>query len=246
MGRLLRRGALAGALAGLAMAAVLLAVGERSIGDAIALEERAAAASGHAHDDAPYSRPEQVAGGVAGVVVYGAALGTVFAVAFAATRRRAGAGDEWRAAVALAGAGFVAVFLVPWLKYPANPPGVGDPATIGRRTALYLVLLAWSAVAAWAAWRTSRWLAATDRPDHVRGPAAALAWVALAAAGLVLLPASPDPVAAPADLVWRFRLATAAGAAAFWATLGAAFGALSLRAAAARAPSPRHRLAAGG
>ena len=40
------------------------------------------------------------------------------------------------------GAAFVAVVLVPSLKYPPNPPTVGDPDTISQRTVSYLLLMA--------------------------------------------------------------------------------------------------------
>ena len=39
-------------------------------------------------------------------------------------------------------AALVCIAVVPFFKYPANPPGVGDPDTVGRRTVLYLALIA--------------------------------------------------------------------------------------------------------
>jgi len=43
--------------------------------------------------------------------------------------------------------GFVAIALVPDLKYPANPPSVGNPETIGIRTELFFVMLVISVAA---------------------------------------------------------------------------------------------------
>ena len=37
--------------------------------------------------------------------------------------------------------GFTAIYLVPFLKYPATPPAVGNPDTIQLRTGIYLALL---------------------------------------------------------------------------------------------------------
>ena len=54
-------------------------------------------------------------------------------------------------------------------------------------------------------------------------------WVALAAVGLILLPSNTDPVDAPATLLWQFRLATVAGAAAYWSVVGMVFGWLRVR-----------------
>ena len=45
------------------------------------------------------------------------------------------------------------IYVVPFVKYPPNPPGIGDPATIGERTALYFGMVAISVLAAIAALR---------------------------------------------------------------------------------------------
>jgi len=210
-------------------------VGERSIGQAIELENQAAAQRHELHHDL-FSRGVQQFGGALGALLYGLFLGVVFAVVFAAVRHRLAGPDDARRSARLAAAGFVALFLVPFCKYPANPPAVGDPATITRRTVLYLVVLAWSVVALWGAWRLARWLAAasSSAAEPARAGAALAAYCALVAVAYVGLPGPPDPVTAPATLVWRFRLATVGGAALLWAVLGLTFGALALR-----SPRPR-------
>jgi len=219
--RLLKQGVAAGMAGGAALALVLRLVGEGPLGRAVALE-----GSG---TDEMFSRGTQQAGGMLAAVLYGAALGAVFTIAYAAVRHRLQATDDWRAAVALAATGFVAIFLLPFLKYPANPPTVGNPDTIGRRTALYLLALAWSLVATWAGWRAWRTLAARGWTAPAAVPATLAVWVALAIVGLALLPANTDPVSPPATLIWQFRLSTLAGAAAFWAVLGLTFGWLRVR-----------------
>ena len=53
------------------------------------------------------------------------------------------------ASTALVGAiGYVSVVLVPFLKYPATPPAVGDGDTIAQRTLLYFTYLLVSLIAA--------------------------------------------------------------------------------------------------
>ena len=217
--RLLKEGVLAGVAGGAALALVLRLIGGGPIGRAVALE-------GGGHDEL-FSRGTQQLGGMVAAVLYGAALGAVFTLAYALVRHRLRTADDWRASVALAVAGFAAVFLLPFLKYPANPPAVGDPDTIGRRTALYLVAVAWSLVATWGGWRAWRTLVA--KGVAVAAPATLAIWVALATVGLVALPANTDPVNAPATLIWQFRLATVAGAAAFWSVVGMVFGWLRVR-----------------
>ena len=219
--RLLKQGVLAGMAGGAALALVLRLIGEGPIGRAVALEGGGGGEM--------FSRGTQQLGGMAAAVLYGAALGAVFTVAYAAVRHRLRAADDWRAAVALAGAAFAALFLLPFLKYPANPPAVGDPDTVGRRTALYLLAVAWSLVATWGGWRAWRALVARGVPVPQAAPATLAVWVALATVGLVALPAETDPANAPAALIWQFRLATAAGAATFWSVVGMVFGWLRVR-----------------
>ena len=219
--KLLKDGVLAGTAGGVALALVLRLVGEGPIGRAAALE-------GGGGDEL-FGRGAQELGGMVAAVLYGAALGAVFTIAYAAVRHRLRLADDWRASVALAATGFVAVFLLPFLKYPANPPAVGDPGTVGRRTALYLLAVAWSLVATWGGWRAWRALVARGLPVHRAVPATAAVWVGLAAVGLGALPAGTGPATVPATLLWDFRLSTIAGAAAFWSVVGMVFGWLRVR-----------------
>ena len=84
---------------------------------------------------------------VTGVMIYNVAFGGLFALAFGLAYGRMGDFDPRTTAALLAALGFVAVYVVPNLKYPANPPAVGEPATIGMRTALYFSMIAISLAA---------------------------------------------------------------------------------------------------
>jgi hypothetical protein len=137
MGVIIRRGLLAGLAGGVAMAAFLLLVGEASIREALALE---AARSEGGHGDEMFSRGVQVTGGAIAALIYGVLLGAVFAVVYTAIRPPC-AINAFRRSLGLGAIGYVTIVLVPAVKYPANPPGVGDPDTIGLRTASYLTLL---------------------------------------------------------------------------------------------------------
>ena len=208
----LRYGALAGLAGGAAMSVVLLLAGEGPLQRAIDLEP--------AGGEEAVSRAGQRVGGVVAALVVGVALGLVFAVVVAALRRQR--------PLAVAAAGFVALHLVPFLKYPPNPPGVGESGTVGRRTALYVLLLAWGLVSVWAGWRARRWLELRDVPPPVAQPAAVAIVVSLVLFALVVLPAGPDPDAVPASVVWNFRMASLGGWAAYWSVLATVFGWLIL------------------
>jgi hypothetical protein len=132
-------------------------------------------------------------------------------------------------AAVLALAGYVAVFAVPFLKYPPNPPGVGDPGTIGRRTTLYLTAIAVSLLAAVVALRAGR-VAARRCDAWYAGLAGLVVYAALATAAALALPGVHEvPKGFPADTLWRFRLASLGTQACIWATLGLGFGALAER-----------------
>src|ERR1700684_708020 len=87
-----------------------------------------------------------------GVAVYNTAFGGLFALVFAFAYRRMGDFDPRTTSALLAISGIVAVYIVPSLKYPASPPSVGDPDTIGMRTALYFAMIAISLAAMIASW----------------------------------------------------------------------------------------------
>jgi predicted cobalt transporter CbtA len=223
LGSFIRRGAIAGLAGGVASALFLLLVGEATIGDAIRLEE-----SRGGGGEEVFSRGVQIAGGALGVVLVSVALGVVFGATFAAVRHRLPGRDDWQRAITWAATALVVVYLVPFAKYPPNPPAVGDPDTINERTLLYIAMLAWAIGATWAAARLSTWLRSRDLPDPARLSAAAVVWLVLVAGGYALLPGSPDAVTAPATLIWRFRLASAGGAFMLWAVTGVVFGWLSV------------------
>lgn len=228
MTRILRNGILAGLAAGACLAVVLAAFGEAVIGRAVRLEE---AVGGGGAGQETFARPVQQLGGALGALLYGAVLGIVFAAVFAAVRHRLPARTDFRRAVLLAAAGWLGAVAVPFVLYPPNPPGVGDPATITERTAAYLVALAWGLAAVAVTARLAGDLRARGWSEPAWVAASGGCFIALVVLAGAVLPA-PAPVGGlPADLVWSFRLRSLAGTTASWAVLGLAFGALPVVAA---------------
>jgi len=231
---ILIRGMLVGLLAGVAAFTVARIVGEPQVIRAIALEESPAADGDRdAHDrlDAPVvSRTVQsTAGLLTGTAVAGVALGGLFSLVFAFALGRFGPSTPRELSLTLAGAAFLTGSVVPFLKYPPNPPAVGDPDTIGQRTALYLATIALAmAAAGLAAALRRRLLARHDRWNATL--AAAGAWLAVVVIAHVVMPdASEAPAGYPADLLWDFRLASLTVQAVLWATIGVVFGMLTER-----------------
>ena len=87
-----------------------------------------------------------------GVTVYNVAFGGLFALAFAICYGRMGDCSPRVTSALIALSGFVAVYAVPILKYPANPPSIGNPDTIGMRTAIYFGMMLLSLASMIAAW----------------------------------------------------------------------------------------------
>lgn len=237
---LLIRGMIAGLVAGLLVFAVGRLLGEPQVDRAIAFETAMDEARAKAESDAGHapalaepglvSRSNQAGLGLlTGTVVYGAAFGGLFALAFAYAYGRVGVADPRGMALLLAAGGFLAVFMVPDLKYPSNPPSVGQPETIGSRTELYFAMMACSTGAMAAA------VAIRQRLLPARGTwsAALLAagfYAAFIVVVMLVLPAVQEvPDGFDAVVLWRFRLATIAMQFVMWCTLGLLFGALAER-----------------
>ncbi|KJY43025.1 membrane protein, partial [Streptomyces sp. NRRL S-444] len=138
---------LAGLLAGLAAFLVAYVLGESKVDAAIAIEEAGHAAHDHGEEAAPVSRALQATAGLGtGTLLYGIALGGIAALVFCYALGRIGRFGPRATALLVSGGLFVAFNLVPFLKYPSNPPAVGDPDTVVRRTTLYILMIALSAL----------------------------------------------------------------------------------------------------
>jgi hypothetical protein len=227
------RGLLAGLLAGFAAFLVAHQVGEPHVERAIALEEAGAAAeSAHSHDDAEathshdeaagteVSRSNQRTWGLAtGTLAVGIALGGLVALVSAAVVGRLGRLTPGQSTAVVAAVGFVAVALVPFLKYPATPPAVGNAETIGDRTGYYFafqlisVLLAVAAVAL-----AARLWDSIGAFEAV--VAAAAAYVVVVTVAGNLMPTVNEVGDFPADTLWFFRRASLLTLATMWAVLG--------------------------
>jgi hypothetical protein len=190
-----------------------------------------------------------------GMIAIGAALGALFAVAYAVCLGRVGGMRPRSLALLVAAGGFVGMYLVPFIKYPANPPGIGNPDTIKQRGGLYLLMVICSVVfLALAVWlgqrlkpRLGNWNASL---------AASGAFIAAIGVVMVILPQlgdlpanvaahghhateTPLPLVSaggrivypgfPADVLFSFRLYSVAAQLLLWATIGLVFAPLADR-----------------
>jgi hypothetical protein len=190
-----------------------------------------------------------------GLVAFGLALGAIFAVVFCLVWGRLGNTGPRTLSLLLALGGFVTLYLVPFLKYPANPPAIGHEDTIGPRTGLYLVMVVGSVIAGLVAVRLGQ--ALSGRLGAWNATLVGLLGFAVLTGGLMLVlpplghlatnveqygPALTETPTAlrdkggnivfpgfDPDLLYSFRLYSVAAAALLWAALGLSFGALAER-----------------
>jgi predicted cobalt transporter CbtA len=246
-GTLLLRGMLVGIVAGILCFGFLKIVGEPQVDRGMAFESQLDEAKAQAliakGPPAPKEEPEpelvsrRVQAGIGlftGVMVYNVAFGGLFALAFALAYGRMGDLGPRATAALLAVVGLVALYIVPNLKYPASPPSVGDPDTIGMRTALYFSMIAISLVAMIVAGMLRLRLLARYGAWNAALIASAAYLIVMTAVGLALPTVNEVPEQFPAVVLWQFRIASLGAQLIMWATVGLVFGALTERAAMSR------------
>ncbi|NRI69848.1 CbtA family protein [Rhodococcus sp. MS16] len=250
---LLVRGLIAGLIAGLLAGGVAFALGESHVQAAISIEEaeqtslahedHSAAANSHSHqtDTAPLvDRSGQRAGLVLATTLAGLALGAIFALGATYARRFTKLSGP-ALVLSLAVLCWLAIEAVPFFKYPANPPAVGDPETLDKRTLLWLaaVILGLLAVAisVFAAKIVTK-IPAMQRAETqyrggrglwtVRVACGVVTFIAVVTIGYLLLPTINEVGQDfPATLLWQFRVSSLATQVTLWLTLGLTFAALT-------------------
>lgn len=235
------RGLLAGLIAGILTFAVAYLAGEPSVDAAIAVEaagESAAhshdegtehshqeGAAEHSHDEeggTEVSRQNQSTWGLlTATVATGVAIGGIVALAAAFALGRIGRLRPSQSTALVAALGFVSVALVPFIKYPATPPAVGDADTIGARTTQYFVMLAISVVAMIAVVLLFR--ALLERlGTYTAVVASAATYLAVVILAGALMPTVNEIGDFPADTLWYFRRGSLMTLTTLWGVIGIA------------------------
>ena len=224
---------LAGAIAGTILGAINQVVVEPYIDHAIELEmlqQNTTAQSGQVITNpaefAAY-RFWQRGGEIIAGTILGLSIGSLYGIVFAYTRGSiSGTNNNKKKALIVAGIMWLVLFLMPALKYPPNPPAVGNPETIYYRQSLYVAFLAISGFSALGlAFLYRKMMVASSnntKKKAIKIPSALYA--AIMAGAYLAMPANPDPINAPIDLVIGFRITSAITISVFWALLGIIFG----------------------
>jgi Probable cobalt transporter subunit (CbtA) len=241
-GSLLWRGMIVGFVAALLSFGILKVVGEPAVDRAIAFESAMDEAKAKAEHDAAVakgetppppeedyeivSRPTQAGIGLfTGVTTYSVAFGGMFSLAFAICYGRMGNWSPRVTSALIALSGFLAVYAVPILKYPANPPSIGNPDTIGLRTAVYFGMILLSLGSMIAVWSVRNRLMDQLGAWNATIVAALAFLVAVVIFALVMPSLDEVPEGFPAVVLWQFRMASLGAQAIMWTVLGLGFGA---------------------
>jgi len=226
----------AGLLAGLLAGLFAFVTGEPLLDQAIGLEQHTHRegqdSAAHTHDDEGdvFSRSTQKVGLFFATGLSGLLVGGLFGLLFAYLRGHMNFNSDWSRSLSLTAALFAGAVLMPFLKYPANPPTVGDPDSVGARTVAYFAMVGLSLLTILAAWYVARLLRERGVSTPVRHTAVGLGLVIVVIGLLLGLPPTTDPGEFPAGLLWSFRLSSLGTQLVLWSGLGVLFGLLCERA----------------
>ena len=215
---------ISGALAGAIHGTVNFAIVEPYLDQAIGIENQNLFASGEEDDNpqfwADYEeyRVWQKSGQVLAGIILGIAMGSLFGIVYALSRNSLPGKNDVSKAVILAGIMWITIYLIPFLKYPANPPTVGDGETVALRAILYISFILISGFGAFAFYKLSKKLQSNKKYLGLLGYAIFIIIV------FFTMPENPDQITAPMNLVNEFRLMSILGVSSFWGSIGIILG----------------------
>lgn len=195
---------------------------EPYIDQAIEIEGQKTIAEGETVDrqELTQYRLWQKSGEIVAGTILGTSLGALFGIVFAYSKGSLPSSSNKKKGIILAGVMFIVLFLIPTLKYPANPPAVGDPETIYLRQGLYIGILAISGFSSLGLALLYRKLGQIQT-KRIIVPSIYTAIIAIA---FVVLPPNPDEITVPSNLLMNFRVITLITMGIFWGILGILLG----------------------
>lgn len=163
----------------------------------------------------------QKGGAFAGGAIYGAGLASLFGVVFVFARNKLPGKNNKRKALFLAAVMWFVLYFMVALKYPANPPAVGDPETIYYRQVLYvgyIMISGFAALGLAVSWNRI--------PINSKKIVIPLIYGAIMVTAYLVMPPNPDKIEISMDLIQTFRIFSAITIGIFWTILGIVFGSL--------------------
>jgi len=215
---------ISGALAGLIHGTVNFAIVEPYLDQAIGIENQNLFASGDEEDTSDFwvkyegYRMWQKSGQILAGVILGTSIGSLFGIVFALSRNSLPGTNNVKKALVLSGIMWATLYLIPFLKYPANPPSVGDSETVVLRAMLYLSFIVISGIGAFTFYKLSK------KFKNKKKCVALVGYGIFISVAFVTMPDNPDEITVPMNLVNEFRLMSVLGVSSFWISVGIILG----------------------
>ncbi|NNM02098.1 MAG: CbtA family protein [Nitrosopumilus sp.] len=213
-----------GAFAGFIHGTVNFAIVEPYLDQAIGIENQNLFASGEEEDTPEFwveyegYRVWQKSGQILAGVILGMSVGSLFGIVFAFSKNALPGNNIVKKSIILSGIMWVTLYIIPFLKYPANPPTVGDGETVVLRAILYLSFIAISGLGAVAFYKLSKKFQNKKKLVSLLGYAVFISVVFL------VMPENPYEITAPMNLVNEFRIMSVLGVTSFWVSIGLILG----------------------
>ena len=214
-----------GALAGLVAGGYLNVVNVPVMEWSISLEEAAAAASGDvAERGIVISLGVQRIGMVAGLVILGVLFGAIFTGLFHLIRRATPGWNMWAWGTLAGILGFWAISLLVQIRYPLNPPGVGEESSLLARQAFQFLFVVISLISVSGVCIGLKFINESDSKGIQRFTsylAVTVVYLATVVVAAFAFPSNPDPTPdwMPPELVILFRTFSLSGHLLLWAAI---------------------------
>ena len=210
---------LSGCFAGTIYGTLNLIIVEPYLDDAINIENQNLFSSGEEIDGPQFwveyyeYRSWQKGGQILAGAILGTSIGSLFGIVYALSKKSLPSRNNIGKTLILAGLMWFTLFVIPFLKYPANPPTVGDGETVVLRGILYLTLIAISGFLAIGFYQIFKRLKAKNKILPIIGYCVLISLV------FFLMPENPDEISTSMELVNGFRVVAFLTGTVFWFTL---------------------------
>jgi predicted cobalt transporter CbtA len=214
---------ISGAIAGTILGVVNLVIVEPYLDKAIGIEVQNAIESGEKLNPKEHNnyRFWQKGGEVAAGTILGMAFGSLLGIVFAFGRRII-SGSNLKKALVFSAIIWLVIFMVPAIKYPANPPTVGDPDTINYRQSLFISFILISGFTALGL--AILYTKMKKSKTSIKFLTVSIIYAIVMICAFVFVPLNPDEITAPMELVNGFRIMSMITMTMFWIILGITFG----------------------
>ena len=215
---------ISGASAGLIHGTINFAIVEPYLDQAIGIENQDLFASGNEENTSDFwveyegYRAWQKSGQILAGVILGTSFGSLFGIVFALSRNSLPGTNNISKALILSGIMYVTLYLIPFLKYPANPPTVGDSETVVLRAILYISFITISGIGAISFYQLSQ------KFKNKKKFTALLGYGIFISVIFIMMPENPDEITVPMNLVNEFRLVSVFGVTSFWISVAIILG----------------------